>query len=1134
MDVAVSFSVLEIEKTKDRDAIRNAYRRLLVTANPEDDPEGFKRLREAYETADAFASKPEEAKKEPRTPAELWMAEVEACYLSLSSRLNTENWKKLLSDEICIALDTGIEARDALLGFLASHYRLKAEVWRLIEDTFQIQEDAEELREKFPPNFIDFILHQCRNGEDFPFEWFEGEDTADYDTFLYHYYELCGQNDRRDAEGARRTLETLEALPIFHPYLELEKARLEKCEGGAKRTAERVSVLLSGHKEDIRTLVFGGEIFWEAEEREKAAECFEKVLKSFPKHYMANKYLAKYCLEKGEPERGKEYCVEAMRVSAQEEELLACMRELNTQLISLYEERLRTGQAEEKDILELGWCFLQNDRASEGAALLEGRSMSAVRRAEYHNLLSKCCFMMEQYERAVSEAKETLNHIEEEAAAREAEAKEEEKGKEREKIPARTAGAYEMTARAYHALAQQKKESGEKALFYEKAQEAIEKALEYMPEERDYLAEKAQILLDKEEYEEAQAACGKMLELDSGDFYAWILHQKAAFELHDGQTVVDDFYRAKEIFAGYARIYELAAEVFIQYNQYEDARGILNQAEEGGVSSPKLSVLDLTIGREDAENDGEYQAILKKAGELEKEFEKHSEEIPDENRAELYYEKARCFRELDRQREALKNIEKAIELSGEKHYRWIRANTLMDLKEYDRALEDYLFCEKAYSENEVACESLAVCYERLENWRKAVFFYKKTAKLNPENERVNGAAAALLRERLENTGDLELYRQAKPFADRQAELTQTAYDYIERGLLYMEAGVWKEAETDFEKAVELEPDNLYVYNNLGCVYKYCGQYEKALAFFEKAIEATKEKDSLIAYGNAGDVCERMGDFKKAEQFYRRGLRRSPDSRWLRRSLYQLLKKMRSFEQAFSELEALYQKESPQYVIELGRLYMARQEYGKAFEQFRSAAERNDAGVRHKAEAARLCGDVLHYYKGKTGKALEFYKKALELIPDEAEEYLTCCMKVMECLYETGRQQEALLYQKKGFDSVAARYGSTERYLADYYRQRSHYYNIGALYFYAGEKEKARQYFDRIEECARCRYCVYQQCEDFWEAKGMLLESDGELELALSCYQRACMGSGENHKSICRVNALTKKLQKKSLFGRKKN
>ena len=49
MDETISFSILEIEKTKDKQVIQDAYRRLLVKVNPEDDPEGFKRLREAYE-----------------------------------------------------------------------------------------------------------------------------------------------------------------------------------------------------------------------------------------------------------------------------------------------------------------------------------------------------------------------------------------------------------------------------------------------------------------------------------------------------------------------------------------------------------------------------------------------------------------------------------------------------------------------------------------------------------------------------------------------------------------------------------------------------------------------------------------------------------------------------------------------------------------------------------------------------------------------------------------------------------------------------------------------------------------------------------------------------------------------------
>ncbi len=51
MDEKQIWLVLGIEATKEEDEIKQAYRSRLVSTNPEEDPEGFKRLRKAYEMA---------------------------------------------------------------------------------------------------------------------------------------------------------------------------------------------------------------------------------------------------------------------------------------------------------------------------------------------------------------------------------------------------------------------------------------------------------------------------------------------------------------------------------------------------------------------------------------------------------------------------------------------------------------------------------------------------------------------------------------------------------------------------------------------------------------------------------------------------------------------------------------------------------------------------------------------------------------------------------------------------------------------------------------------------------------------------------------------------------------------------
>ncbi len=61
----ICFDVLGIAPTKDETTIKKAYRKLLHSVNPEDDMQGFQRLRTAYEEACRYARKRED---EPHHP----------------------------------------------------------------------------------------------------------------------------------------------------------------------------------------------------------------------------------------------------------------------------------------------------------------------------------------------------------------------------------------------------------------------------------------------------------------------------------------------------------------------------------------------------------------------------------------------------------------------------------------------------------------------------------------------------------------------------------------------------------------------------------------------------------------------------------------------------------------------------------------------------------------------------------------------------------------------------------------------------------------------------------------------------------------------------------------------------------
>lgn len=117
------WDVLKIEQTKDKDALKKAYRMRLSSVNPEDDPEGFMELRKAYEEAVHLADQTEEEFDVaiPDTPEQQMLASLEALYDDYARRINPDEWLALFNSDYFVSLDTSEDALYGLLRFLMNH-----------------------------------------------------------------------------------------------------------------------------------------------------------------------------------------------------------------------------------------------------------------------------------------------------------------------------------------------------------------------------------------------------------------------------------------------------------------------------------------------------------------------------------------------------------------------------------------------------------------------------------------------------------------------------------------------------------------------------------------------------------------------------------------------------------------------------------------------------------------------------------------------------------------------------------------------------------------------------------------------------------------------------------------------------
>jgi len=1113
MDKNLVLQLLDITEIRDENDIRTAYRQKLKNTNPEDDPEGFRRLREAYEQALNFLHTQEEEEQTEKSDIDLWIDRADAVYQNFRTRADVDAWKEILEDPICQNLDTSLEARDAMLKYLMYHFFLPQEIWQCLDKEFQISEDIEELKEYYPEDFLEYIIFYLENSYFIDFNQMQLREGAsmeniNVDGYIKAYQDLRRSCDQNEWKKAEQQAKEIAAYGVYYPWESVEQLRIREAlyfiaKDAPEMTEEQDKIFKDGimkyakelaesYPESPYVLAKAGGVIWRMGDHETAFSYWEKSsANNEAKLGMVHYYLE----DERDPEKAKGLAIDLMDDDFNTQVLEDLLKKANEILIKKYTEKIEQSQdKEEKQSaeLEIAWCCYQNREAEKAYDILDKMEPSEKLFYSYHNLKGRVLTSLGRYQEAIPELQTWLSMILETV----------DDGSEESKKRLRRKGS------AYHMLGWckfQLKEHDEAIELLKRAKEELQD-IQDISELLSCMNGLAEVYLDMEAYEKAVDECDQIISRERGFYPAYINRQTAYFYLKDAQEVVDNYHQAIEIYPKYYKPYLLAAKVLFFCHQYENAKDVLEHAKQNEVEfSDEMKLYQIKILRNLAENDEDRMVPMELCHELINSIDKNQTDIEDDSEPE--YELALLWWDNNKNETALEYLKKAIYKNPSRNqYFMVQGEIQMGLRRYKDAMSSYKRAKASYDDTASYYYGIGCCYEGMGNEIAALENFLKAADIDVKYRDLDEKISDIYMERYNKHAHPEDFEAALRYVNMEVEKWESCYTLVHRGLMYMDAMRLSDALADFEKALTFRPDDWAAYNNMGYCYKNLKEFDKGIEMYQKSLECLKKTNEkrLLPWSNMADCYELKRDYQSAIDCYLKDLKWYPERKSFFLEIGDLYRYLGEYEKSIE----YYKKEGlddNEYLLRIGDVYFAQGKLRQAENTYRRAATKCDNRYRYERHidyAERLL-DYLLNYKG----ALKILQKAEDMhsrgawgaswqerarnMKYQARAYFLCMnmKKASECA------ELAIEYYLKGFRSE-------EEYLNYLAERPLRLSNIGQCYLYMGETEKAFAYFDQMETGLRCKFCREPQCYEAYRNRGLFYVQKNNKVEALKYYRAA--------------------------------
>ena len=1122
MEIGQIFEHLQIQETKDKDAIKAAYRRLLPKTNPEDDPEGFKVLRQAYEEAMRYADRPEEkqmsAVEQDDSPVGLWIRQADQIYQCFSKRVDLEQWKALLQDDICQALDLADEVEKKFLIFLMSHFRMPQEVWKLLDQEFHIVERKQQLMEIFPKEYIQFLCYEIQHGGFFDFHLFEGPEEGDYDTYINQYLQTKQLMDggifpgmgkdytpEEMREQARQLLEQLEAMDMYHPYADVERLRLAIQEDKREEVQERLQMLSWGDAaQNPYVLSQMGAAHEYLEEMEQAKEIYSRLLAQQKGHFTAGLGMLHCEMKEGKWVQAKERLLDLLEMAKNDPNLVECMHQCNASLMPQYRTDLEKDPADWHARIELGWCLFQEERIQECIELIREVEWPEEERIEYCNMLSRAYLMRKEYAKSLPLLKEWQERM---YALPDSDDPKIKKKKRR-------------LGYSYYAVAFCMQELGQ-------GQEAVahyDKAVELETDEemlQSYLMGKAHMLCSiLHRYEESAQVCDQLLERNEQFMPAYVCRQECSYRMGRAQAVLQDYQQAISIYPVYLPPYLMAAKVFYYFGQYANALEIIEKARELDLTSTELDFLEARVLRHMAKVEDELDrpkellqdvlTQLRKKAQAKKEREASGGILDEEptigedpvEEADVWKELAFCCMDEKDWEQAMDMIRQGLEVFPENEgLIYAKAGTLKGMGRPQEAEPLYRQLLRKQPDHLGVLNQLLDCLEDTDRDEEVERLCQEILALDPLHVPALAKLMHLYQEKMKQLRQPQWFGPAKELADRLISRRPDAYFYIERGLLLSDQYLLEEALADYQKAMELEPDNLYAYNNAGVNSRHLDRWEDALAYGQKSVQCMGDRsESILPWKNLAILYMVLGRLEEAWVAVAENEKRFPGRNSFYMDRAEILERWGRLDEAIAQYEHFLKSKDPmarRAMVNLANVHAMKGDLRQAQKCWKQCLKEFPGDVWVELQ----CIDFMLEYQVDLRTAYSVLKTRLQDPSKDTKETVYTLVQMVQVCYYLKKTKERDMYYQRAVQllSQCGPLGE-EDYVGLEPAAPSYRYHLGLLHLYGGQWELAEAHFLRMQQHHRCEFCHYGKCYESIRGLALVRWMQGRFEEAKELFR----------------------------------